>query len=56
MRALITGGAGFIGTNLAKRLVKEGYHVTVIDDYSTGEFEENTLATLFTKKMMLPMY
>ena len=50
MRALITGGAGFIGTNLAKRLLKEGYHVTVIDDYSTGEFEENHLSNVVYRK------
>jgi UDP-glucose 4-epimerase len=35
-KILITGGAGFIGTNLIKRLVKQGYHVVSIDNYSTG--------------------
>lgn len=33
---LITGGCGFIGSNIVKRLVKEGYVVKVIDDLSTG--------------------
>ncbi|QQR64866.1 NAD-dependent epimerase/dehydratase family protein [Candidatus Kaiserbacteria bacterium] len=33
---LITGGAGFIGTNLSERLVKEGYAVVVVDDLSSG--------------------
>jgi UDP-glucose 4-epimerase len=33
---LVTGGAGFIGSNLCARLVKEGYKVYSIDDYSTG--------------------
>lgn len=50
MRVLITGGAGFIGTNLAKRLVNEGCQVTVIDDYSTGEFEENHINNVIYKK------
>ena len=36
MRVLVTGGAGFVGTNLCKRLVKRGYQVTSIDNYSTG--------------------
>lgn len=33
---LVTGGAGFIGTNLIKRLVKEGHHVVSVDNYHTG--------------------
>ena len=36
MRILVTGGAGFIGTNLIKRLLKENHEVTSIDNYSTG--------------------
>jgi|TARA_R100000081_G_C4798333_1_gene162408 UDP-glucose 4-epimerase len=35
-KALVTGGAGFIGTNLIKRLLKDGYEVVSIDNYSTG--------------------
>jgi UDP-glucose 4-epimerase len=42
MRALVTGGAGFIGTNLVKRLLSDGYEVIVFDNYSTG-FRENQI-------------
>lgn len=35
-RALITGGAGFIGSHLSERLLASGYRVTVIDNLSTG--------------------
>ena len=35
-KALITGGAGFIGSHLARRLLKEGYEVTVLDNLFTG--------------------
>ncbi|MBC7254995.1 MAG: GDP-mannose 4,6-dehydratase [Chloroflexi bacterium] len=39
MRALITGGCGFIGSHLAEALLARGDEVTVIDDLSTGQFE-----------------
>ncbi|MBM4148903.1 MAG: NAD-dependent epimerase/dehydratase family protein [Lentisphaerae bacterium] len=39
MRCLVTGGAGFIGSNLAERLVREGAAVRVLDDFSTGRDE-----------------
>lgn len=38
MRALITGGAGFIGSHLAETLLAEGHRVTIIDNLSTGRF------------------
>ena len=40
MKALVTGGVGFVGTNLIKRLLKEGYKVVSLDNYSTG-FKDN---------------
>jgi len=39
MKALVTGGAGFIGSHLAERLVRDGYDVTVLDNLSTGRRE-----------------
>jgi UDP-glucose 4-epimerase len=37
MNIIVTGGAGFIGTNLIKRLLKFGYNVVSIDNYNTGK-------------------
>jgi UDP-glucose 4-epimerase len=39
MNALITGGAGFIGSHLAERLLKDGHKVVVIDNLSTGSLQ-----------------
>ena len=36
MKSIITGGAGFIGSNLADRLRKKGHKVIILDDFSTG--------------------
>ena len=42
MNILVTGGAGFIGTNLIKRLLNDGHNVESMDNYSTGK-KENEL-------------
>tara|TARA_B100001113_G_C21090968_1_gene614317 strand:+ start:638 stop:1558 length:921 start_codon:yes stop_codon:yes gene_type:complete len=39
MKVLVTGGAGFVGTNLIKRLIKDGHEVVSVDNYSTGKRE-----------------
>jgi UDP-glucose 4-epimerase len=39
-RALVTGGAGFIGSHLVERLVREGMQVVVLDDLSVGKRED----------------
>ncbi|MDP3787234.1 MAG: GDP-mannose 4,6-dehydratase [Candidatus Omnitrophota bacterium] len=39
MHYLITGGAGFIGSHLADKLISEGHRVTALDDLSTGKYE-----------------
>lgn len=38
-KAVVTGGAGFIGSHLAEELVSEGYQVIILDDLSTGKIE-----------------
>ena len=38
-RVIVTGGAGFIGSQLAEELVRLGYHVTILDNLSTGRMD-----------------
>tara|TARA_B110000483_G_scaffold56709_1_gene70926 strand:- start:361 stop:1212 length:852 start_codon:yes stop_codon:yes gene_type:complete len=38
-KVLVTGGAGFVGHNLCKRLIEDGYEVVSVDNYSTGKKE-----------------
>ena len=57
MKILVTGGAGFIGTNLIKRLLQEGHEVVSLDDYETGA-EDNHVdgATYVTGDIESLMY
>lgn len=47
MKVLVTGGAGFIGSNLADRLVEEGHQLVVIDDLSSGKRDQVPAAANF---------
>ena len=38
-KALVTGGAGFIGSHIVDRLLEEGYEVTAVDNLSEGHLE-----------------
>ena len=39
MKILVTGGAGFVGTNLIKKLLSDNHRVVSLDNYSTGKKE-----------------
>ena len=56
-KILITGGCGFVGTNLVNRLLQDGHQVIVIDDLSSGykkklhndvTFFEGSIEVVFT--------
>ena len=47
-KALVTGGAGFIGSNMVDRLIAEGKEVIILDNFSTGKRENcNPKATIY---------
>jgi UDP-glucose 4-epimerase len=49
MRALVTGGAGFLGATLANYLVRDGHEVRVLDDLSAGDRGRLDERVLFTR-------
>ena len=48
MKILVTGGAGFIGSNLIKRLLNEGHEVHSLDNYTTGNTSNHLTVEGFT--------
>jgi UDP-glucose 4-epimerase len=48
-KVLVTGGVGFIGTNLIQRLTLEGYQVYSLDNYSTGSRENELSSVTYVK-------
>jgi len=54
-RALVTGGAGFIGSHVADRFVAAGYDVTILDDFSSGKDRNvNPAATVVRESIASP--
>ncbi|MBP7551114.1 MAG: NAD-dependent epimerase/dehydratase family protein, partial [Gemmatimonadaceae bacterium] len=48
-RALITGGAGFIGSTVADALIADGWSVTVLDNLSSGKRQQVPAAATFVE-------
>tara|TARA_R100000005_G_scaffold96408_1_gene83038 strand:+ start:169 stop:1014 length:846 start_codon:yes stop_codon:yes gene_type:complete len=46
-KIIVTGGAGFVGFNLCKKLVDLGHHVTSIDNYSTGSWNNHVTGVFY---------
>lgn len=50
MNILVTGGAGFVGSNLVKRLKQEGNSIVVIDNYSAGKHENEIEGVIYIEE------
>ena len=55
MRAIVTGGAGFIGSNLVDRLINDGHDVIIIDNLSTGKEKNINPKAKFYRKDITQM-
>jgi len=53
MHILVTGGAGFVGTNLIKKLISKGHKVMSVDDYSTGKKENHIKGCQYVQRDIL---
>lgn len=53
MKALVTGGAGFIGSHIARRLVDDGHEVVVFDDLSLGHRENVPTGARFVQSTII---
>ena len=51
-KALVTGGAGFVGSHITDQLVKEGVEVSILDDFSSGKMS-NLESSLGSKVMVI---
>ena len=52
-KALITGGAGFIGYHLANKLIKSNYHVELLDNFSRGVKDEHLIELSKSEKIKI---
>ena len=48
-KVLVTGGVGFVGSNLIQSLISRGYEVYSIDDYSSGSLKNELAAVKYIK-------
>src|SRR3989344_7375686 len=53
MKALVTGGAGFIGSHVVDRLVSLGWEVVIVDDLSLGKEDNINSKAIFIKRSIL---